>query len=151
VDKIAFTFPGQGRIAEGSGTPWADDPARWPFERASKLLGWDVLEVIEAGDAALADTRKAQPAIYTHSAACHLLARDVGLRPDLVAGHSLGEYAALAAARSFSLADTARLLKIRGQAMQRAVPVGQGAMAALLGAELAQAEEIAKRQDQIRR
>src|SRR5919201_675929 len=97
-DKTAFTFPGQGRIAKGSGLPWADDPAGWPFLRASERLGWDVLEILEAGEAAMTDTRKAQPAIYTHSAACHLLATAEGLRPDLVAGHSLGEYAALFAA-----------------------------------------------------
>src|SRR6266542_1109451 len=97
-DKTAFTFPGQGRVAKGSGAPWADDPAGWPFLRASERLGWDVLEILEAGEAAMTDTRKAQPAIYTHSAACHLLARAEGLRPDLVAGHSLGEYAALFAA-----------------------------------------------------
>ena len=75
MDKTAFTFPGQGRIAPGSATPWADDPAGWPFERASEILGWDVIEVLEAGDAALSATRTAQPAIYVPSAACHLLAR----------------------------------------------------------------------------
>jgi [acyl-carrier-protein] S-malonyltransferase len=131
VDKIAFTFPGQGRIAEGSGTPWADDPARWPFERASKLLGWDVLEVIEAGDAALTDTRKAQPAIYTHSAACHLLARDLGLRPDLVAGHSLGEYAALFAAGGVSFEQGLELVVRRAELAHQAG--GTGVMRVVLG------------------
>ena len=81
MEKIAFTFPGQGRIAKDSGAPWADDPAGWPFVRASEILGWDVIEVLESGDAALSDTRKAQPAIYVHSAACHILAREEGLLP----------------------------------------------------------------------
>jgi [acyl-carrier-protein] S-malonyltransferase len=79
VDKTAFTFPGQGRIAKNSGAPWADDPAGWPFVQASEILGWDVIEVLESGDAALSDTRKAQPSIYVHSAACHILAREEGL------------------------------------------------------------------------
>src|SRR6266542_3545907 len=98
MDKTAFTFPGQGRVVTAVAAPWADDPAGWPFARASERLGWDVLAAIEAGAVVLSDTRKAQPAIYTHSAACCLLARAEGLRPDVVAGHSLGEYAALLAA-----------------------------------------------------
>src|SRR6266511_914799 len=98
MDKTAFTFPGQGRVVTAVAAPWADDPAGWPFARASERLGWDVLAAIDAGAVVLSDTRKAQPAIYTHSAACCLLARAEGLRPDVVAGHSLGEYAALLAA-----------------------------------------------------
>jgi [acyl-carrier-protein] S-malonyltransferase len=131
VDKTAFTFPGQGRIALGSGAPWADDPAGWPFLRASELLGWDVIELLEAGDAALSDTRKAQPAIYTHSAACHLLARAEGLRPDLVAGHSLGEYAALFAAGGVSFEEGLQLVVRRAELAHQAG--GAGVMQVILG------------------
>ncbi len=131
VDKTAFTFPGQGRIAPGSGAPWADDPAGWPFLRASQLLGWDVIELLEAGDAALSDTRKAQPAIYTHSAACHLLARAEGLRPDLVAGHSLGEYAALFAAGGVSFEEGLQLVVRRAELAHQAG--GAGVMQVILG------------------
>jgi [acyl-carrier-protein] S-malonyltransferase len=131
VDKTAFTFPGQGRIALGCGAPWADDPAGWPFLRASELLGWDVIELLEAGDAALSDTRKAQPAIYTHSAACHLLARAEGLRPDLVAGHSLGEYAALFAAGGVSFEEGLQLVVRRAELAHQAG--GAGVMQVILG------------------
>jgi [acyl-carrier-protein] S-malonyltransferase len=131
MDKIAFTFPGQGRVARGSGTPWADDPAGAPFARASALLGWDVLEVIEAGDAALSDTRKAQPAIYVHSAACYILARAEGLRPDLVAGHSLGEYAALFAAGGVTFEQGLDLVVRRAELAHGAG--GGGAMRVVLG------------------
>ena len=90
-----------------------------------------MLEVIEAGDAALADTRKAQPAIYTHSAACHLLARDLGLRPDLVAGHSLGEYAALFAAGGVSFEQGLELVVRRAELAHQAG--GTGVMRVVLG------------------
>ena len=131
TDKTAFTFPGQGRVAKGSGKPWFDDPAGWPFERASERLGWDVLEAIDAGDAALVDTRRAQPAIYTHSAACYLLARKEGLRPDLVAGHSLGEYAALLAAGGLTFDQGLDLVVRRAELAHEAG--GTGAMRVVLG------------------
>jgi [acyl-carrier-protein] S-malonyltransferase len=131
VEKIAFTFPGQGRIAKDSGAPWADDPAGWPFVRASEILGWDVIEVLESGDAALSDTRKAQPAIYVHSAACHILAREEGLRPDLVAGHSLGEYAALFAAGGVSFEQGLELVVRRAELAHQAG--GAGVMRVVLG------------------
>ena len=131
VEKIAFTFPGQGRVAKGSAAPWADDPAGWPFKRASERLGWDVLEVLELGNAALSDTRKAQPAIYTHSAACYLLARSEGLRPDLVAGHSLGEYAAVFAAGGCSFDEGLELVTRRAELAHEAG--GTGVMRVVLG------------------
>lgn len=131
MEKIAFTFPGQGRIAKNSGAPWADDPAGWPFVRASEILGWDVIEVLESGDAALSDTRKAQPAIYVHSAACNLLAREEGLRPDLVAGHSLGEYAALFAAGGVSYEQGLELVVRRAELAHQAG--GAGVMRVVLG------------------
>jgi [acyl-carrier-protein] S-malonyltransferase len=131
VHKVAFTFPGQGRVAKGSGAPWVDDDAGEPFQRAARRLGWDVLEVIEGGNAALADTRKAQPAIYVHSAACYLLARDEGLRPDLVAGHSLGEYAALFAAGGISFEEGLDLVVRRAELAHEAG--GGGTMRVVLG------------------
>jgi len=131
VDKIAFTFPGQGRIAKGSATPWADDTAGWPFKHASRLLGWDVLDALEAGDKVLSDTRRAQPAIYTHSAACYLLARGEGMRPDLVAGHSLGEYAAVFAAGGISFETGLDLVVRRANLAHQAG--GVGVMRVILG------------------
>src|SRR6266545_1258610 len=131
VEKIAFTFPGQGRIPKGSGAPWADDPAGWPFQRASMRLGWDVIDVIESGDAVLADTRKAQPAIYTHSAACFLLAKAEGFRPDLVAGHSLGEYAAVLAAGGITFEQGLDLVVRRAELAH--ATAGAGVMQVILG------------------
>ena len=147
----AFVFPGQGSQAVGMGQSlFAAFPvARETLEEADDALGQNLSRLIAEGPAdELTLTENAQPALMALSVAVlRVLETDGGI--DLagscafVAGHSLGEYSALAAARSFGLADTARLLKIRGQAMQKAVPVGEGGMAALLGAELDQAQEIA--------
>lgn len=131
MDKTAFTFPGQGRVAAAVAAPWADDPAGWPFARASERLGWDVLAAIDAGAVVLSDTRKAQPAIYTHSAACCLLARAEGLRPDVVAGHSLGEYAALLAAGGVSFDAGLDLVVKRAELAWQAG--GDGDMRVVLG------------------
>ena len=147
----AFVFPGQGSQAVGMGQSLlaAFPVARETLEEADDALGQNLSRLIAEGPAdELTLTENAQPALMALSmAVLRVLETDGGI--DLagscafVAGHSLGEYSALAAARSFGLADTARLLKIRGQAMQKAVPVGEGGMAALLGAELDQAQEIA--------
>ena len=147
----AFVFPGQGSQAVGMGQSlFAAFPvARETLEEVDDALGQNLSRLIAEGPAdELTLTENAQPALMALSmAVLRVLETDGGI--DLagscafVAGHSLGEYSALAAARSFGLADTARLLKIRGQAMQKAVPVGEGGMAALLGAELNQAQEIA--------
>jgi [acyl-carrier-protein] S-malonyltransferase len=147
----AFVFPGQGSQAVGMGQSlFAAFPvARETLEEVDDALGQNLSRLIAEGPAdELTLTENAQPALMALSmAVLRVLETDGGI--DLagscafVAGHSLGEYSALAAARSFGLADTARLLKIRGQAMQKAVPVGEGGMAALLGAELDQAQEIA--------
>lgn len=147
----AFVFPGQGSQAVGMGQSlFAAFPvAREILEEVDDALGQNLSRLIAEGPAdELTLTENAQPALMALSmAVLRVLETDGGI--DLasscafVAGHSLGEYSALAAARSFGLADTARLLKIRGQAMQKAVPVGEGGMAALLGAELEQAQEIA--------
>ncbi|MFI4986751.1 MAG: ACP S-malonyltransferase [Alphaproteobacteria bacterium] len=148
----AFVFPGQGSQAVGMGRLLHESfqTARDVFEEVDEALKQRLSKLMfEGPESELTLTENAQPALMTVSlAAYRVLAKDGAMAlpkgADLVAGHSLGEYSALAAAGTFTLADTARLLKTRGQAMQKAVPVGEGAMAALLGVELAQAETIVK-------
>jgi [acyl-carrier-protein] S-malonyltransferase len=144
----AFIFPGQGSQAVGMGAALAQASraARDVFEEVNEALGQDLFRLMREGpDDELKLTENAQPAIMAHSIA---VLRTWGVRvtdvASFVAGHSLGEYSALCAAGSLDLATTAKLLKLRGQAMQQAVPVGEGAMAALLGADLALAEKIAE-------
>src|SRR5271163_4850810 len=139
----AFVFPGQGSQTVGMGKALADafPSARAVFEEVDAALGERLSGIIWNGPAeTLTLTENAQPALMAVSlAAMRVLEAEAGV--DLardaafVAGHSLGEYSAPAAARSLSIADAARLLRIRGRAMQKAVPVGAGAMAALLGLE----------------
>ncbi|MGB8709093.1 MAG: ACP S-malonyltransferase, partial [Methyloceanibacter sp.] len=146
--SIAFIFPGQGSQAVGMGAELAKAyaPARAVFAEIDEALGQSLSTLIWVGpEDQLTLTENAQPALMAVSlAVIRVLEAEKGLSlkesVTLVAGHSLGEYSALAAAGSLSLADTARLLKTRGQAMQAAVPVGEGAMAALLGADLSQAQ-----------
>lgn len=138
---IALLFPGQGSQAVGMGADLARAyaPARAVFQEVDEALGQNLSDLMFNGPAdTLTLTENAQPALMAVSlAALRVLEREKGLvlseRVKFVAGHSLGEYSALAAARAFSVADAARLLKLRGRSMQEAVPVGQGAMAALLG------------------
>lgn len=147
----AFVFPGQGSQSVGMGKALADNfpVARAVFDEVDDALGERLSTVIWEGPAdTLTLTQNAQPALMAVSlAAMRVLEREAGV--DLtrdaafVAGHSLGEYSALAAAGSLSVADTARLLRIRGRAMQQAVPVGAGAMAALLGLEFDTVKEVA--------
>ncbi|HEY0122671.1 MAG TPA: ACP S-malonyltransferase [Rhizobium sp.] len=139
---IAFTFPGQGSQTVGMGKDLADNfaEARAVFEEVDEALGEKLSDVIFNGpDDKLTLTANAQPALMAVSIAVIrvLQARGFDLKSKVayVAGHSLGEYSALCAAGTFSLADTARLLRIRGNAMQAAVPVGVGAMAAIIGLE----------------
>ncbi len=148
----AFIFPGQGSQAVGMGRALAEAfaPAREVFQEVDDALSQRLSKLMwEGPESDLVLTENAQPAIMAASlAVIRVLEREAGLdlakHARLVAGHSLGEYTALAAAGAFTLSDAARLLKARGQAMQQAVPVGEGGMSALLGAEIVQAEELAK-------
>ncbi len=144
---LAFTFPGQGSQAVGMGQALAADfaVAREVFEEVDEALGQKLSAIMAEGPAdALTLTENAQPAIMANSiATMRVLKTEFGVdvtAAQFVAGHSLGEYSALCAAGSLSLSRTAKLLKLRGQAMQKAVAAGEGAMAALLGADQAQAE-----------
>jgi [acyl-carrier-protein] S-malonyltransferase len=152
--SLAFIFPGQGSQAVGMGADLADAfaAAREVFEEVDDALGQKLSKLMREGPIeTLTLTENAQPALMAVSlAASRALEREFGVATQtasFVAGHSLGEYSALCAAGAFTLADTARLLRRRGQAMQRAVPVGEGAMAALIGPktdlELAEASAAA--------
>jgi [acyl-carrier-protein] S-malonyltransferase len=154
---IAFTFPGQGSQAVGMGKALADafPAAKAVFDEVDAALGEKLTDIIWNGPAdTLMLTENAQPALMAVSiATLRVLEAEAGLSvrdAKFVAGHSLGEYSALAAAGAFSLSDTAKLLRVRGLAMQKAVPVGVGAMAALLGldydAAIATAAEAAQGQ-----
>ncbi len=147
----AFVFPGQGSQAVGMGVAIADASAaaREVFEEVDEALGQNLSRLMADGPAdELTLTENAQPAIMANAiATLRMLEKDGGVRlaakADYVAGHSLGEYTALCAAGTFDLPTTARLLRLRGRAMQAAVPVGEGAMAALLGVDRDKAEAIA--------
>ncbi|MGC2045997.1 MAG: ACP S-malonyltransferase [Pseudolabrys sp.] len=148
---VAFVFPGQGSQAVGMGKTLAVNfaAAREVFEEVDAALGSKLSGIIFDGPAdTLTLTENAQPALMAVSlAALRVLEGEAGLDlardAQFVAGHSLGEYSALAAAGAFTIADTARLLRTRGQAMQKAVPVGAGAMAALIGLEFDVASAVA--------
>src|SRR5579883_3062963 len=148
----AVMFPGQGSQAVGMGRALADGfaTARHLFEEVDDALGQHLSRLMfEGPESELTLTENAQPALMAVSLAVMRVLEteggiDLAKTAAFVAGHSLGEYSALAAARSFALADAARLLKLRGQAMQRAVPVGEGAMVALIGLELEAATAIAR-------
>ncbi|MGH6743882.1 [acyl-carrier-protein] S-malonyltransferase [Novosphingobium sp. PhB57] len=147
----AFVFPGQGSQKVGMGAELAEASAvaREVFQEVDEALGQNLFRVMTQGpEEELTLTENAQPAIMANAiAVLRVLEKEGGVtladKADFVAGHSLGEYTALCAAGAFSLADTARLLKLRGQSMQAAVPVGLGAMAALLGADIEKATELA--------
>ncbi|HEX6111963.1 MAG TPA: ACP S-malonyltransferase, partial [Geminicoccaceae bacterium] len=153
----AFVFPGQGSQAVGMGRALYDavPAARVVFEEVDDALGSPLSRLIFYGpEETLRLTENAQPALMATSLA---VLRALEARSDralaelcrVVAGHSLGEYSALAAAGSLALGDAARLLRVRGRAMQNAVPVGEGAMAAILGLELGAVEEVALRASEI--
>ncbi|WP_109806806.1 ACP S-malonyltransferase [Sphingosinithalassobacter portus] len=148
----AFIFPGQGSQAVGMGTALAaaSGVAREVFEEVDDALGEKLSKIMAEGpEETLTLTANAQPAIMANAiAVLRVLQREGGIsladKVDFVAGHSLGEYSALCGAEAFSLAQTAKLLRLRGEAMQAAVPVGVGAMAALLGADIEKASRIAE-------
>ena len=150
---VAFVFPGQGSQAVGMGKALAEafPQARAVFDEVDAALSQKLSALMfEGPEAELTLTANAQPALMAVSiAVLRVLEAEAGLNlareAKFVAGHSLGEYSALAAAGAFSLTDAARLLRIRGDAMQKAVPPGEGAMAALLGLELADAREVCAR------
>lgn len=147
----AFLFPGQGSQAVGMGKALADASAiaREVFQEVDDALGQNLFKLMSEGpEADLTLTENAQPAIMANAiATLRVLEKEGGIslaeKAQYVAGHSLGEYSALCAAGAFDLGVTARLLKIRGKAMQAAVPVGEGAMAALLGADIDVAQKLA--------
>ena len=148
----AFIFPGQGSQKVGMGVELAEASAaaREVFEEVDEALGEKLSAVMREGpEERLTLTQNAQPAIMANAiATLRVLEKEGGLsisdKGDCVAGHSLGEYTALCGVGAFTLADTARLLRLRGLAMQAAVPVGEGAMCALLGADIDKASELAK-------
>jgi len=149
---IALTFPGQGSQQVGMGSEIATTyaSAKAVFDEVDEALGQDLSKIIRDGPQdTLTLTENAQPALMAVSVAvARVLEQDKGIaltsKAKYVAGHSLGEYSALAVAGSLSIADTARLLKIRGKSMQAAVPVGEGSMAALLGLDLPDAQKLAE-------
>jgi [acyl-carrier-protein] S-malonyltransferase len=148
----AFVFPGQGsqKIGMGADLAAASAAAREVFEEVDDVLGQKLFAIMRDGpEDQLTLTENAQPAIMANAiAVLRVLEKEGGIAMaqicDFVAGHSLGEYTALCAVGAFSLADTARLLKLRGRSMQAAMPVGQGAMAALLGADIDKATALAE-------
>ncbi|MFG6529002.1 MULTISPECIES: ACP S-malonyltransferase [unclassified Sulfitobacter] len=148
--SIAFVFPGQGAQTIGMGRDLAEayPEARAVFDEVDAALGEKLSDLIWEGDIeTLTLTENAQPALMATSLAAMAALKAEGVSVEkaaFVAGHSLGEYSALCAAGALSLADTARLLRIRGKAMQAAVPVGEGAMAAILGLGIEETEKLAE-------
>lgn len=143
--QFAFVFPGQGSQAVGMLDAWGDHPAvRTTLDEASSALGEDVRALIHQGPKEALDlTSNTQPVMLTAAIACYRAwLHEGGSLPSALAGHSLGEYSALVAAGALSLSDALPLVRFRAQAMQDAVPVGQGAMAAILGLSAEQVREV---------
>jgi [acyl-carrier-protein] S-malonyltransferase len=147
MGKIAFVFPGQGAQAVGMGQDAFEQSAesRAYFERADQVLGFSLSELIFSGpDTELKLTYNTQPALLTVSMAYLAPLAAAGIRPDVVAGHSLGEYSALVAAGVIGFEDAVKTVRLRGEFMDQAVPAGQGAMAAVLGADRERLGELCR-------
>ena len=140
MGKIAFVFPGQGAQAVGMGKDAYESSAaaKAIYDKADEALGYSISKLsFEGPEEELRQTANTQPALLATSVALLEVYKEQGLKPDYVAGHSLGEYSALVAAGVLEFADAVKLVRARGQFMEQAVPGGQGAMAAVLGAERA--------------
>lgn len=146
MTKLAFVFPGQGSQAVGMLADLAEahQVVTTTFAEASEALGYDLWQLVQSGpEEQLNQTEFTQPALLSASVAVWRVCQEAGITsPDVVAGHSLGEYSALVAAGSLQFSDAVKLVQQRGQFMQSAVPVGQGGMAAVLGLDDAQVKEI---------
>ncbi len=145
TEKIAFIFPGQASQYVGMGKDFFNSykESRAIYEKADQTLGFPLSSLcFEGTDKEVQITTNTQPAILTTSIAAWTLLRDSGVKPDYVAGHSLGEYSALVAAESLSFEHAVSLVRKRGQYMQEAVPVGEGAMAAIIALERSKVEKI---------
>ncbi|MGN7383303.1 ACP S-malonyltransferase [Paenibacillus sp. SAFN-117] len=148
MGKLAFVFPGQGAQSVGMGQDvYESNPdSRKIFDEADEVLGFDQKKLIfEGPEAELKKTYHTQPALLTTSIAYYEALRQAAPAPDYVAGHSLGEYSALVVAGVLSFADAVRIVRLRGEYMESAVPGGQGAMAAVLGADRAALESLCAR------